>query len=164
MMGLPTGYYTAYLFGRANQRLRVSSRRFAAHGDAEFWAEYLNDEEETKPPNRRRTHFTFSVMAPQPDPKAFRFKPTVWTDDAHGGSEGIFHGRSVRLEAYGDEGDLHWTIIRDNRRYDYTRGGKKGERTLDDVKAIAEKDMRDNARKRYERAKSLVEYTERNHL
>lgn len=94
----------------------------------------------------------------------YRFEPMTWTDDEDGGSVGKFYGTKVALEAHGYAHDPRWTVVFDNSQYGYERGGRDGERTLADIKAIAEADARGRAESRYERALRTVAVFESRHL
>jgi len=94
----------------------------------------------------------------------YHFDPMTWTDNEDGGSTGNFYGTRVALEAHGYEDDPRWTIVFGNSRYGYERGGRDGERTLDDIKKIAETDARNRAIQQYERALDTVAHFERRHI
>jgi hypothetical protein len=96
-------------------------------------------------------------------PSDLKFEPTHWTDDADGGSKGVMNGSRVSLEYFGTDKDPQWIVVRGNRDRGYTRGGRDGERTLDDVKAIAEQHMQDSIRTSYENALEFTRYVERVH-
>lgn len=92
------------------------------------------------------------------------FDPIQWKDDKDGGSIGNFYGTKVELEAHGHDDDPRWTIAFGNSQYGYERGGRDGERTLDDIKKIAEEDAQHRAIHRYGHAKSVVTLFEKRHL
>lgn len=87
---------------------------------------------------------------------AYKFDPVKWKDDEDGGAVGNFYGTKITLEAHGHDDDPRWTIVFGNSQYGYERGGRDGERTLSDIKQIAEEDARHRAIRRYEDAKDTV--------
>ncbi|QGH74959.1 hypothetical protein MAL1_00213 [Bacteriophage DSS3_MAL1] len=96
-------------------------------------------------------------------PEDLTFQPVKWTDNEDGGSVGNFHGNRIALEAHGKEGDPRWTIVFGNSQYGYERGGRDGERTLADIKRIAEEDGKHRIRTAYEHALRVVADTQRIH-
>lgn len=94
----------------------------------------------------------------------YYFKPATWVDDEDGGSVGSFYGNKIALEAHGHDNDPRWTIVFGNSRYGYERGGRANERTLADVKKIAETDARHRIVSAYETAKDTVARFEKNHI
>lgn len=94
----------------------------------------------------------------------YHFNPMTWVDDEDGGSIGNFYVTRVALEAHGCAGDPRWTIVFGNSQYGYERGGRDGERTLDDIKRIAENDAQGRAQSAYESALNTVATFERRHL
>lgn len=90
----------------------------------------------------------------------YYFNPMTWKDDEDGGSVGDFYGTQVRLEGGGGL----WVIVVGNEQYGYQRGGRDGERTLDDIKRIAENDAQGRAQSAYESALNTVATFEGRHL
>ena len=91
------------------------------------------------------------------------FKPIEWVDDADGGAVGTFYGTRVELEVH-NSNPMEWCICIGQDRYGYVRGGRDGERTLDDVKQIAFQDVCERKIIRYRQSKAFVEYFERTHI
>ena len=88
-------------------------------------------------------------------PEELKFPPVVWTDHESGGAGGTLCGYTVRIEAWGRDEPM-WTIVIGDHRYGYERGGRDGERTLDEIKAIAEGDLHDSLRRRYDSSLRIV--------
>ena len=94
----------------------------------------------------------------------YHFNPVQWKDDEDGGAVGNFYGTKIALEAHGHDDDPRWTIVFGNSQYGYERGGRDGERTLDDIKRIAENDAQGRAQSAYESALNTVAVFEKRHL
>lgn len=94
----------------------------------------------------------------------YHFDPIQWQDDQDGGAVGYFYGTLVLLEAGGSAHGPVWTVSFANERYGYQRGARDGERTLADIKAIAEADAQARAIGAYERAKDTVARFRKRHL
>mgnify|MGYP000159101582 FL=1 len=94
-------------------------------------------------------------------PEDLVFPPVVWTDDQDGGSVGALQGNIIHIQPQGHAGDPYWTIVHDNSKYGYQRGGRDGERTLDQIKGIAEANTQDRIRSSYESALRTIERIER---
>ena len=95
----------------------------------------------------------------------YTFKPMTWTDNEDGGSVGSFHGKKVYIEVHGKNADrTFWGVFDNPNENGCLRGGRDGERTLDDIKRLVEEEERDRAIRRYENAKIDIVLFESQHM
>jgi len=90
----------------------------------------------------------------------FQFDKIEWVDDVDGGAVGKFYGTYIALEAWGTEDSPVWTIVFGQSQYGYQRGGRDGERTLDDIKKIAQDDAEHRMIRMYKKAKDTIAFFE----
>lgn len=90
----------------------------------------------------------------------FKRKPEWVTYDD--GFSHVLEYYNGRIKIDGGEDSKTWCIIPGwwQNGYGYERGGRDGERTLNDIKRIAEEDLKDYLSAEYYAAKRLVDYWE----
>lgn len=86
------------------------------------------------------------------------FDEPVW-HERDGEVRCTFNGTLITIEMYGRDEPL-FTIVFNNDTHGYQRGGRDGERTLDDIKKIAIADAKERHFVAYERARARVDYWE----